>query len=339
LSGSDRGWIDAGTRRTVTYSNLPGGNYTLQVRAANADGVWNMDGLSISMRVDPPPWRSSWAYTGYALLFVLACIGGWALIRYRLQNEARQRETLEKLVQERTRELAAHTQALEVANRRLEEASFTDPLTSLGNRRSLKQTLPQMMASMPRGGQLSLMVVDLDRLKPINDEYGHEAGDRVLTQVSRILKDCVHGLDTVVRWGGDEFVIVHSCNDIEAAAELAERIRIAVSTHRYRLTGASIARTSCSIGLAMYPFVRTAPGLLTWEEVLRLADAALYRAKTRRNAWVGWSGCKVAPDLATRIADDPESAEHENLIETYSSSVTSGETIDLILRRPAAQPR
>jgi diguanylate cyclase (GGDEF)-like protein len=178
------------------------------------------------------------------------------------------------------------------------------------------------------------MVADLDRLKPINDEHGHEAGDRVLTHVSRILLDCLHGRDAVARWGGDEFVVVHSCNDLEAASELAERIRISVSTHRYRLTGSSIARTSCSIGFAMFPFVRAVPGLLTWEEVLRLADAALYRAKGRRNAWVGWSGRKAAPDLATVVASDPEAAEVDNLIRSCSSDVTSGETIELLLRRP-----
>jgi diguanylate cyclase (GGDEF)-like protein len=339
LEGSNRGWVNAGTRRTVTYSNLPGGNYTLHVKAANADGVWNTKGLSFAMKVDPPPWRSAWAWSAYVALFGLACIGGWLLIRYRLKRELRQRETLEKLVRERTRELATHAQALEVANRRLEEASFTDPLTGLGNRRSLKHTVPQMIASMPRGGRLALMVADLDCLKPINDEYGHEAGDRVLIQVSRILRDCLHGLDTAVRWGGDEFVIVHSCINLEAAADLAERIRLAVSTHRYRLTGQTIARTSCSIGFSMYPFVRAAPGLLTWEEVLRLADAALYRAKSRRNAWVGWSGRKAAPDLATRIVADPESAEIDNLIRACSSDLTSGETIELLLRRPMGRAR
>ena len=334
LEGSNRGWVDAGTRRTVTYSNLAGGNYTLHVRAANADGVWNMSGLSLPVQVNPPPWKSARAYTAYAVLLALATLGGWGIIRYRLKSEARQREHLERLVRERTRELAAHAQALEVANRRLEEASFTDPLTGLGNRRSLKHAVPQTLASMPRGGRLALMVADLDCLKPINDEYGHEGGDRVLIQVSRILRDCLHGLDTVVRWGGDEFVIVHSCDNLEGASELAERIRIAVSKHRYRLPGNSVARTSCSIGFAMYPFVRAAPGLLTWEEVLRLADAALYRAKSRRNAWVGWSGRKAAPDLATRVVADPEGAEVDNIIRACSSDVASGETIELLLRRP-----
>ena len=276
-------------------------------------------------------------YLAYTALLAALSAGAWMLMRYRLKYEARQREILETLVRERTRDLAAHAEALEIANRRLEEASFTDPLTGLGNRRSLEHTMPHRVANMPHGGRFALIVADLDRLKPINDEYGHEAGDRVLSRASHIIRDCLHGLDTVVRWGGDEFVVVHSCNTLEEAAELAERVRIAVSRHRYRLTGSSIARTSCSIGFAMYPFVREAPGLLNWEDVLRLADAALYRAKCRRNAWVGWSGRRAVPDLATVVAADPEGAEIENIIHTCSSDVSSGETIEMLLRRPMSR--
>jgi diguanylate cyclase (GGDEF)-like protein len=286
-----------------------------------------------------PPTNFGWTHTAYAAFFALVCLGGWSLFRFRLKSEARQRETLEKLVRARTRELAAHASALEAANRRLEAASFTDPLTGLANRRSLKQTVPRLIADMPRGGRLAFMVADLDCLKPINDEHGHEAGDRVLVQVSRILRDCLPGHDTVVRWGGDEFVIVHACPDMEAAARLAERMRLSVSTHRYRLPGTTIARTSCSIGFSMFPFVQAAPGLLTWEEVLRLADAALYRAKGRRNAWVGWAGTNVAPELATRVVADPEAAEAEDLIRSCSSALASGETIELLLRRKLNRAR
>ncbi len=130
LEGSHRGWVDAGTRRSVTYSNLPGGEYTLRVRASNADGVWNMAGFALALDVDPPPWKSTWAYVAYTLLALFSLLAIWLRIRFRLVRESRQRERLEVVVRERTRELAAHAQALEIANRRLEEASFTDPLTS-----------------------------------------------------------------------------------------------------------------------------------------------------------------------------------------------------------------
>ncbi len=124
LEGSDRGWVDAGTRRTMTYSNLPGGDYTLHIRASNADGVWNTAGITIGLDVDPPPWRSVWAYLTYAALALLAVFAIWMRIRFRLARDARQRERLEQLVGERTRELAAHAQALEVANRRLRRSQL-----------------------------------------------------------------------------------------------------------------------------------------------------------------------------------------------------------------------
>jgi diguanylate cyclase (GGDEF)-like protein len=173
-------------------------------------------------------------------------------------------------------------------------------------------------------------------MKPINDDYGHDAGDRVLTAVGRILGGMVHGNDNVVRWGGDEFVVVHACSDLDSAAELAERARHTVANHRFMIANKVSVRTSCSIGFALYPFVRAVPNLLGWEDVLRIADAALYRAKSRRNAWVGWSGRRAVPDLSERIFADPDAAEAEGLIRTHSSTAVSGETIEMLLQRPRA---
>ncbi len=151
------------------------------------------------------------------------------------------------------------------------------------------------------------------------------------------MRDCLHSTDAVVRWGGDEFVVVHACSESRRGGGVAERIRIAILTHRYRSPATSTARTSCSIGFALYPFVRAVPGLLGWEEVLRLADAALYRAKSRRNAWVGWSGRRAAEGLPESVIDDPALAEAKHVIRSCSSNVASDETIELILRRPGGR--
>lgn len=336
LEGAEHDWVDAGTRRTVTYAKLPGGKYALSVRASNSDGMWNTAGFEIPLTVDPPPWKSRWAYAIYALIVLGIILLFWHAHRSRLAREAAYSKRLEQKVRERTRELAAHASALEQANRRLEEASYTDPLTGLGNRRSLRQTATQMIANMPRGGRLALLVVDLDCMKPINDDYGHDAGDRVLTAVGRILAGHIHGSDNVVRWGGDEFVIAHACSDLDAAAELAERARNAIANHRFMIANKASVRTSASIGFALYPFVRAVPNLLGWEDVLRVADAALYRAKSRRNAWVGWSGRRAVPDLCDRIFADPDAAQSEGLIKARLSNAVSGETIEMLLQRPRA---
>lgn len=337
LEGGGNEWVDSGNRRTIAYSDLPGGNYVLRVRAANPDGVWNEVGTKVRLRVDPPPWRSFWAYTGYALSGVAIALAVWVHIRRRLERDQRHRNKLEQLVLERTKELAAHAGALEAANKKLAEASCTDPLTRLGNRRSLHETLPRLIAQLPRTKRLALMIADLDRLKPINDEFGHESGDRVLVEVSSILRQHLRETDTLVRWGGDEFILVHTCTDLDAAAAFAERMRSAISRHRFAVGGSAVARTSCSIGFALYPFIDDEPGFLDWEGVLRLSDAALYRAKRKRNAWVGWSGRVLLPDIEARLSKDAESAWSDRIIDARESQAATEETVELLLSATRAR--
>lgn len=339
LEGQQADWVKAGNRRTITVTNLREGKYTLRVQAANADGAWNRRGLAIAIEVDPPFWRTGWAYALEALLMLLLIFGAWRAHLRRLAREARYSRELETQVRDRTREIETHATALERANRQLEEMSLTDPLTGLGNRRSLHYSMNRILTDGSRGGRhpcIAMMAVDLDCMKPVNDEFGHDAGDRVLKRVAEILRDSVAGADSVIRWGGDEFLVLHACDDIDAAATLAERLRYGVSKHRYHIGRSSVARTSCSLGFALYPFVRAAPGLVTWEDVMRLADAALYRAKSRRNAWVGWSGVTAVPHLVNRIVGDPDTAEQEGLLQTRVSDAATGETIELFLRRPVA---
>ena len=107
LEGFDRDWEYAGTRRTVTYTNLPDGHYTLRVRAANPDGVWSETGLGLPLDVDPPPWLSGWAYFGYALVFAAIVVLCWEGHRRALLREARYSRRLKEEVTTRTRELAA----------------------------------------------------------------------------------------------------------------------------------------------------------------------------------------------------------------------------------------
>lgn len=336
LQGRGSGWTDVGTRRTISLIDLPGGTYTLKVRAASADGPWSKPGISIDLHVDPPPWRSTWAYTGYATIIAMALLAAWVSMRRSLKRHEQERAALEEAVRERTRELASHAQALEQANRKLEELSCTDPLTGLGNRRSLQYSLPRLLSTLPRGQAVAFMIADLDRLKPINDDQGHEAGDRVLAGVGKILRDTINNGDILVRWGGDEFVLVHACSSFEEAAGFAERARTAVSRNRFALRGNAVARTSCSIGFAMYPFEPAAGPGLSWEDVLALADGALYRSKIRRNAWVGWRGKGTAADLRARVLADPAAAENEGLIEVRVSAATTSETVDLLLKQARA---
>jgi diguanylate cyclase (GGDEF)-like protein len=337
LEGFDSQWIHAGTRRSVTYTNLPGGHYVLHARAANADGVWNETGAAIRLDVDPPPWATGWAYAAYALAGAMLVAGSWWAHRRSLQREARYSRRLEKEVRARTQELAARNTELESVNRRLEQASLTDPLTGLGNRRSLMREMPHLIAASQASMRapsvaacrMTLMLVDLDRLKPINDQYGHEAGDQVLEQVATLLLRALRDTDRVVRWGGDEFVIVRTRSDLEDAAEVAEDLRRRIARTSFTISGSRSARTSCSIGFACYPFIAEAPSLSSWEEVLNMADVALYRAKARRNAWIGWRGRATAaeiPELAALLATDPVGLEAAGYIDVRVSPVPDNDT-------------
>lgn len=221
---------------------------------------------------------------------------------------------LDKKVAERTEELnksnAVLTQAqneLEVAYQKLEEASLTDPLTGLNNRRFLMKSITADIAIVERSynnwlssqanvalpiGQpseqdLMFMLLDIDLFKSINDTYGHNAGDKMLEQFSLILKNTLRESDYLVRWGGEEFLIVIRYCNREEVPELAERIRQKVENFVFDVGNGQITTKTCSIGMAAYPFYRTKPSAMTWEQVIDTADRALYLAKNHgRNCWV-----------------------------------------------------
>ena len=346
LEGFDKDWEQAGARRTVTYTNLPDGHYTLRVRAANPDGVWNETAFALPLDVDPPPWLSRWAFFGYTLTFLAVVILCWEGHRRSLLREARYSRRLRDEVNTRTKELAARNKELEIVNDRLERASLTDHLTGLGNRRALIKDMPQILARLDaerlrydRPARMTLMLVDLDRLKPINDAHGHEAGDLALEEVAGLLRRCVRDCDRVVRWGGDEFVIVRTHSDIDDAAQLAEEIRMKVGELRFKVSETCSAHTTVSIGFAGYPFVTEAPLWASWEEVLHLADMALYRAKARRDAWLGWCGLPRAArqtELFKLISADPAGAMTEGYIDVRISPCREEEEDVTPLTHPAA---
>jgi diguanylate cyclase (GGDEF)-like protein len=318
LEGFDKDWVEAGNDRQATYTNLDGGRYVFRVRAANSDGAWNETGIALPVNADKPPWLRWWAYLSYAVLLALVLYAVWEAQQRKLLREAAYARRLEQEVAQRTEELAERNDELQLANDRLLEASLTDPLTGLGNRRCLREVVTERLAkAAPGHPSFVLMIVDLDHLKPINDQHGHEGGDRVLIGIAEILRHLCRASDRIVRWGGDEFVVLCEAADIDSAAVLAERIRATVSKQIFRVGEGVVARSSCSIGFATYPFVPGAPGQLDWEQSLALADMALYEAKGQRNTWVGWSGNAAAaerPALMEEIARDADQLESAGAI-------------------------
>jgi diguanylate cyclase (GGDEF)-like protein len=144
--------------------------------------------------------------------------------------------------------------------------SLTDPLTGLGNRRHLEVVLKHGMALAQRGGLLSLVMLDLDRFKEINDREGHPAGDQALRMVADTLRAQLRGSDAAVRYGGDEFLLVLPGTPAAGAETTVARIRDCLA-----------CRISVSAGVAEYD-----PSLSSAEEFIAATDRALYRDKLRR---------------------------------------------------------
>jgi len=170
--------------------------------------------------------------------------------------------TLESQVAERTREL--------------QRVASTDMLTGLHNRRKLDEVLGYEVERVHRyGGGLAVILLDIDHFKQTNDSYGHPAGDRVLAAVASILRSGARSIDSVGRWGGEEFMVICPQTELEGACALAEMLRLRFAAAEFPEVG----RKTCSFGVAALGRDETLPGLVA------RADAALYRAKQNgRNA-------------------------------------------------------
>lgn len=296
LEGFDKNWIDVRDSRRATYTNLPSGKYEFRVKAANSDGVWNEKGKSIVLLVNPAPWLSWWAYLIYT---VMALIVVAYIVRF-----YRRKAILRKQYQiQLEKEVNIRTSELQEANEQLLHASITDQLTGLHNRRYLSDVIGQRLEDMNdrfgkailddnmdanSGPRLMALMFDLDGFKPINDNYGHDAGDKVIVQVATLLKNECREQDIVIRWGGDEYMVVAAVENLTEAKEFAERIRKSISTFAFDVGLSNKFNLSSSLGFALYPFSHYAPHSITWDQVHLLADHALYISKDAgRNTWTG----------------------------------------------------
>ncbi len=163
---------------------------------------------------------------------------------------------------------------LAVANRRLRQAALTDPLTGLPNRRYAMERLEQEWSAATRNQRtFTVMMVDIDRFRSVNDAFGHDAGDQVLRHVAMALRKAARSEDVICRLGGEEFLVVSPDTPLPAAIRLAERLRQAVCSAAPQ-PGASAQPLSVSIGVA-----ERSPTMLKPDELLKAADEVLFHAQ------------------------------------------------------------
>lgn len=187
---------------------------------------------------------------------------------------------------------------LQRTNDVLEEASLTDPLTGVRNRRYFAATIEgdvgQVLRSYAdhhdtRARDLVFYLVDADNFKEINDLHGHDVGDQVLVEMTRRISSAIRNSDVLVRWGGEEFLIVSRYTDRADAETLAARVLAAAGDRPYICkNGTTQVFRTCSIGWAAFPWLQDHPEAVGYEEVLTLADLGLNHAKRQgKNRAIG----------------------------------------------------
>ncbi len=202
------------------------------------------------------------------------------------------KDELEKRVQERTGELLeANDQLREEIRERerieavLQQTARTDYLTQLPNRRAMIQIMDKEAARFERSEHpFSLVLLDIDHFKAINDSYGHDGGDEILVRIAKHMHGWMREKDVLARWGGEEFLILLSDTDVDQATEQAERLRAAIEAQTFSVQQGD-TRVTASLGVAGY---LSNQGI---DSCIKNADIALYRAKSGgRNRVVTYRG-------------------------------------------------
>ncbi len=285
LDGFDHEWVAAGTQRSAFYTNLPPGNYTFSVIAANSDGLWNQQGASLSLTVIPRFYQTSFFRV---LIVILIALFVYVVSLLRVRAIRAQNLRLSRMVDAKTHELT-------VANEMLREMSLIDPLTGLRNRRYFSEILKSEAASYLRARSHAvsgydlrrldrekiwgIFLLDLDHFKQVNDRFGHDSGDLILTQIATLFKNAVRADDVVIRWGGEEFLIVLRNSVPEYLPAFAAKIRSLLRNALLKTTHGEFIRKTVSVGFSRLPFYLDTPERLNIEQTISIADLALYHAK------------------------------------------------------------
>jgi len=263
--------------------------------------------------LEPPFWKTL-LFQALIVFFVLILVSFF--FRNRIRNLTKRKEALERIVEERSRQLKE-------AYQELEKLSVTDTLTGLHNRRYFLDRVQKDIALAIRqtyrkptertSFSLGFLMIDIDFFKHVNDSFSHDMGDQLLKEMSIRFNRTIRTSDTLIRWSGEEFLIMSKENDTEAAGLLAERLRRAVADVPFEISGTSLTKT-ISIGYCAFPFLTSNARLLSWEETVQIADQALHFAKdSGRNCSVGVETLKEAytlEDAAILKSDLPTAVEH-----------------------------
>ncbi|MDC8830666.1 ligand-binding sensor domain-containing diguanylate cyclase [Alteromonas gilva] len=300
LQGRDENWTytDA-EHRVITLTTPDPGDYTLAVQYSLDGKNWSADTRLQTFNVQPAWYQTN---TAKVAIVVLVLVIIFALHQLGLRHYRYRQAVLERRVAARTAELEAANIKLSQQAVALKQASLTDPLTGLNNRRFLDQNIERDITRLQRyysdcrqhqtapkdTADILFFIIDLDHFKVINDTFGHQAGDAVLVETKQRLAHIFRETDYLIRWGGEEFLVVTHETPREEAEALAERIVEVMNACEMSINETTEIDVTCSVGFAAYPLDKQRVDALSWQTTIAIADAALYGAKNNnRNTWLG----------------------------------------------------
>lgn len=264
LIGFDDRWQYVNSNsRIATYTNLKPGTYILEAKSTNRYGVWNDKPKRMSIEVFPPWWQTVWAAVTFGILAIVLI---FIIFRWRTYALHKRSVTLYRTVQEKTIEL-------QMANEKLTLLTTLDPLTQVYNRRGFTDAVAKEFSKYKRSKQLfSIILIDIDFFKRINDAYGHKAGDEVLIKFANVLSQCMRDYDILARWGGEEFIVLLPNTELKDAINIANKCRQTISEEVFIVADKSL-RVTLTAGAA------DIEGYTSVDQCIKRADELLYEGK------------------------------------------------------------
>ena len=220
-------------------------------------------------------------------LLMIVLVIGFAIIILLLFRSWRFRGKANQLLSSNNKHIQEQHQELNKLNLELKNQSEIDPLTQLNNRRYLSSFVNSYcLYSNNLGQQWILILIDIDYFKHVNDRHGHPIGDIVLKEFADNLNKVKADDDILVRWGGEEFLWLVNCDNINKAQSFCKKFQDRLSGFEFGQQNSSL-KITCSMGF--YPFKLNLNNLIEWEFALKVADIALYKAKNSgRDTWIGY---------------------------------------------------
>jgi len=272
MLGIDTGWKEAGKERDLLYNHLAPGHYEFDYQQAETGGLRGSVVESIPVTVIAPYWQTANFHNLCIFLLLLMVL---ILYKLRVGLLVKRARKLQETVSQARAELTLTARIADDAQEALKEQALRDSLTGLWNRGAIFAMLEREVCRAQRDRcPITLIMIDLDHFKRINDTYGHPAGDEVLREAANRLFEVMRPYDFAGRYGGEEFLVVLPSCSPPNGVQRAEDFRRAMAEKPFGTAAGPLAIT-CSLGVAAFDYP------MPPEDLIQRADEALYRAKRK----------------------------------------------------------